>query len=63
MCKNAIAPMIAILSYLKTDIEVSDTGMETMEPNNCKGISRKNKNINGVLAMIQEGARFSHKDR
>jgi len=42
--------------------EVLDTSMETMESNNCKGVSEADRNTNGVLAVIQEGARFSHKD-
>ena len=60
--KNTIAPMIVMLGYLKLDIEVSDTGMETMESNDCRGVSKKDRDANGVLAVIQEGARFSCKD-
>jgi len=47
---------------LELDIEVSDAGIETAESNDCRGISRKDENANGVLAMIQEGVRFSYKD-
>ena len=60
--KNTIAPMIVMLGYLKLDIEVSDAGMETMESNDCRGVSKKDRDANGVLAVIQEGARFSCKD-
>ena len=42
--------------------EVLDTSMETIESNNCKGVSEADRNTNGVFAVIQEGARFSHKD-
>ena len=48
--KNAAAPMIAILSYLELDIEISDVGMETMESDNCRGMSRNDGDANGVLA-------------
>jgi len=60
--KNAAAPMIAMLGHSELDIEVSDTGMETMESNNCRRMSRKNGNTNGMLATTQEGVRFSCKD-
>jgi len=43
-------------------MEVSDAGMETMESNDCRGVSRKDKDANGVLAAMQEEARFSCKD-
>ena len=63
MCKNAVAPMIVMLDRLELDTEVSDAGMETMEFNNCRGISKKNGDANDMLAAMQEGARFSCKDR
>jgi len=44
-------------------MEVLDAGMETVESNDCRGVSRKDRNTNGVLATTQEGARFSCKDR
>ena len=52
-----------MLGHLELDMEVSDAGMRTAESNNCKGMSRSNENTNGVLAITQEGARFSHKDK
>ena len=61
--KNAAVPMIAMLDHLELDTEVSNAGMETVGSNDCKGMSRKNGDANGILAMIQEGARFSCKDR
>ena len=61
--KNAAAPMIAMLGYLGLDTEVSDAGMETAKSDDCRGVSRKDGNANGVLAMIQERARFSCKDK
>jgi len=60
--KNAAAPMIVMLGCLELDTEVSDTGMETAESNNCRGVSKKDRDANGVLAAMQEGARFSCKD-
>ena len=51
MCKNAAAPMIAILDYSELDMKVSDTGMETTESNDCRRVSKKDRDANGVLAV------------
>ena len=51
-----------MLSYLKLNMEISDVDMETMESDDCRGISESNRDANGVLAMMWEGARFFHKD-
>ena len=48
--KNAAAPMIAMLGRLELDTEVSDAGIETTESNDCRGVSKKNGDANGVLA-------------
>jgi len=50
-CKKAVAPMIAMLGCSELDIEVSDADMETTESNDCRGVSRKNGDANGMLAM------------
>jgi len=50
--KNAAAPMIVMLGCLELDIEVSDVGMETVESNDCREMFRKDRDANGVLAMI-----------
>jgi len=42
---------------------VLDTGIETIEPNNCREMSEDDKDDNSILAIIQEGARFSCKDK
>jgi len=55
--------MIVMLGRPELDTEVSDAGMETAESNDCRGVSKKDRDANGVLAMIREGARFSCKDR
>ena len=60
--KNAAAPMMALLGRPELDTEVSDVGMETTESNDCRGLSKKNGDTNGVLAATREGARFSCKD-
>jgi len=57
-CKNAAAPMIAMLGCPELDMEVSDADMETVESDNCRGMSKKNRDANSVLAAMQEGARF-----
>ena len=49
-CKNAAAPIIAMLDHPELDTEVSDAGIETMESNDCRGIPRNNRDANGVLA-------------
>jgi len=54
--------MIAMLGHSELDIEISDTGMETVESNDCRGMSRNDRDTNGVLAVMQKGARFSCKD-
>ena len=54
--------MIVMLGCSELDTEVSDAGMETMESNDCRGESKKDRDANSVLAMTQEGARFSCKD-
>jgi len=61
--KNAVAPMIVILGHPELDIEVSDAGMETTESDDYRKMSRKDRDINGVLAVTQEGVRFFCKDR
>jgi len=43
-------------------MEVSDAGIETVESDDCRGMSKEDKDANGMLAMMQEGARFSCKD-
>ena len=50
MHKNAAAPMIVILGHSELDTEVSNAGMETVESNNCRGVSKKDRDVNGVLA-------------
>jgi len=61
--KNAAAPMIAMLGHPELDTEVSDTGMEITESDDCRGMSGKDRDANNVLATTREGARFSCKDR
>ena len=54
--------MIAMLGHLELDIEVSDASMETAESKNCREMSRRDRDANGVLAAMQEEVRFSCKD-
>ena len=39
-----------MLSHLKSDMEVSDVGMETVESNDCREVSRDDRDANGILA-------------
>ena len=41
-----------MLGYLELDMEVSDAGMETTESNDCRGVSRKDRDISSILAII-----------
>jgi len=43
-------------------MEVLDAGMETVESDDCKGMFRKNRDINSMLTTMQEEVRFSCKD-
>ena len=61
MYKNAAALMIAVLGYLELDIEVLNVGIKTVESDDCRGLSRDDRDANSVLAVMQ-GARFSHND-
>ena len=63
MYKNAIILMIAMLGHLELNTEISDADMKTAEFDDCRRISRNDKDANGMLAMMWEGARFSYKDR
>ena len=54
--------MIAMLGRSELDMEVSDASMETTESNDCRGMSKKDGDANGVLVMTWEGVRFSYKD-
>jgi len=49
--KNAAAPMIVILGCSELDTEVSDAGMETMRSNDCREMSKKDRDANNVLAV------------
>jgi len=43
-------------------MEVSDAGMETAESDDCRGVSKKDRDANGVLATTREGARYFSKN-
>jgi len=55
--------MITILDHLELDTEISDANMETVESDDCREVSRKDRDVNGILAVMQEEARFSCKDK
>ena len=44
--------MIIMLGYSEVDMQVSNAGIETMESNNCRGMLRDNRDINGILATM-----------
>ena len=49
--KNTAAPMMAMLDHSELDMKVSDAGMETAESNDCREVSKKDRDANGVLAV------------
>ena len=49
--KNAAAPMIAMLDHSELDTEVLDAGIETAESNDCREVSKKDGDANGVLCQ------------
>ncbi len=51
-----------MLGHLEINMKVSDVDMKITESNDCKEILRDNRDANGVLATIQERAKFSYKD-
>ena len=55
--------MIAMLDHSELDIKVSDASIETTESNDCREVSKKDGDANGVLAMMWEGVIFFCKDR
>jgi len=61
-CKNAATPMIVMLGHPELDTEIPDAGMGTAESDDCREVSKKDGDANGVLAMMRERARFSCKD-
>ena len=50
--KNTAALIIVMLDYSELDIEVSDAGMETMKSNDCRGVSRDDRDTSSILAAI-----------
>jgi len=50
--KNTIALMIVMLGCPELNTEVSDAGMETVESDDCRGVSKKDRDANGVLAVM-----------
>ena len=44
--------MIVMLGHLELDIKVSDIGMKSMKSNDCRGLSRDNRNANSMLATV-----------
>ena len=56
-CKNATAPIIAMLDCSGLDTEVPDIGMKTAESNKYREVSGDDGNASSILAIIQEKAR------
>ena len=52
MHENAAAPIIVMLGCSELDMEVSDADMETVESNDCRRMSRKDRDVNGMLVTM-----------
>ena len=50
--KNITVPMIVMLGHLKIDIEISDAGMETVESNDCREVSKNDRDANSILTVM-----------
>ena len=50
--KNAVALIIAMLDCLEVDMEVLDVGIKTTDSDDCREISRNDRNANGILATM-----------
>ena len=51
-----------MLGCSEVDIEVSDTGVETVRFNNCRELLEDNRDANSILAIMWEGEKFSYED-
>ena len=63
VCKNAVAPIIVMLGYSELNMEILDADMETTKSDDCRGVSKKDRDANSVLAIMQKETRFSCKDK
>jgi len=52
MHKNAAVSIITILDYLEVDTKVSNTDMEPMGSDDCRGMLEADGDTNGVLATV-----------
>ena len=50
--KNTAVLIITMLGHSELDMEILDTGMETMESDDCRGILRNDGDTNSILTMI-----------
>ena len=50
--KTTVASMIVILGCSEVDTKVSDAGMETVESDDCREVSRDNRDANGILVTM-----------
>ena len=55
--------MIVMLGHSEVDMRVLDAGIKTAESNDCREVSRDDRDANDMLAETQEEARFSCKNR
>jgi len=49
-CKNTATPMIVMLGHSEVDMGVLDADMKTVESNDCREVSRDDRDANDILA-------------
>ena len=49
---NNTTLMIVMLDHSEIDIEISNTGMKTVESDNCREVSGDNRDANSILATM-----------
>jgi len=52
MHKNVTVSIITILGYLEVDTKISNTDMEPMGSDDCRGMLEADGDTNGVLATV-----------
>jgi len=60
---NTVASIIVMLGHSEVNMRVLDVSMETTKSDGCKEISEDDRDTNDVLAVTQERARSSCKDK
>ena len=63
VCKNIVVLMIVMLDHLELNMEILDADMETMGSDDWREVSEDDRYANSMLVIMQEKARFFHKNK